>query len=325
MVWELRNDGCWYGRWSWSQWEAEHDLRKLVSTRRLHSGGAWGDIEISNQVLHRVVEYAAELSLTRTKQLERGIRPQIAVSGLGGLALVCRAWYAIVAPALYTRLELPCTWTATSRQLSLSTAQTVRMITVQGAWPCITHTTLSRHYPSLRSSLVSLSYHLSQGTLLDKHTGQYHPAHAVIYAQHNRLFRGVVKLELSHCRFLSSLDLLRLLTSFPALEHASFTFISVVYATDVAFVPPGNSPSRLRLVEIDASGQTTSFIVHCIAGKHSSPHHQVPPFCGLSRLERVNVARICGLMGAQLSSYQVDAMDSNGETCTCRALAEAHY
>ena len=290
MVWELRA-GCWQGKWQWSPWEKRGQLEKRIAASQDSAIHGWDTGDIPQEILLRVIENAAEASLspigTSTATISRAGRR------LGNLALVCRAWNHLISPTLYSHMCIPST--LTDAVLRQSTAKCVQAITVRSSWPCVTPMTLTRRNPCLRSSLVSLAYQASGVTKYNTNITSSHPTHLAICAQHNRSLRGVTRLNVTGCHFLSSTDLLKMLTSFPALELACLTTLFVTDVIQFAFVRAGHDPSRLRCVEVRHCDQPLSFLVHTMTGQHASPHLWLPPFRGLPYAERLAVAGICEL------------------------------
>lgn len=324
MVWELKAR-VWRGSWRWTPWAEEVEpLNRLEDRERIGRGWDTGSIpqETLLQMIQSVVysylwASARRLHKGNVTTLARWPRP---VNGLADLALVCRAWYTLISPALYHTLKL--SRPVASNSLRQSTMRNVRRISIHDAPSRSSHLSLPRHYPCLRSNVVWLSYtgpkekNRSIATV-------YHPSHASIYTQLHRSFSNVARLELDHYHFHSSLDLLHLLTSFPVLVRADLWNITVAHVSQAMFVRPGrrgSQTSRLRDILVYSPGHVP-FVAQCLTGPHVPPQRHVPQFRGLSRSERLLVLRLGEQVMSGSTQYHINAMDPNGEMCTCSKLS----
>ena len=313
MVWE-RRDGCWRGRWRWPPWEKRGIPDTYSDDRRERILRSWDTANAPQEVLLHVATGAVRSSLANIEEAVKRGSVRFDSHPLYNMALVCKAWYKVVAPALYSRLRV--SNTLTGEAFRHSTMKLARALHGVGGWPCQTLASLARQYRCLWSNVLLLEY---QGPEV-RHDYEppicsYHPSQAMIKSQCHHSFRSVVSLRLLRCRFLSSVDLLRLLASLPSLVQAHLQQTSVSTVSRIPFTWPGHRASRLQ--KISAHNPPLPFLVHCLTGVHNFPAIQVPPFLGLSATERLHVAGMTELIGSWGSSdYSIHAMDNSGETCT---------
>ena len=110
-------------------------------------------VRIPDELLLYIVERAAgtrpvvELEM---KERARSWGPVDRHAGLGNLALVCRTWYKIVAPRLYSALEMTQEDIAVDSRPRRSTARHARMISLQVAQPLVVSASLPRLFPNIQ-------------------------------------------------------------------------------------------------------------------------------------------------------------------------------
>ena len=224
MSWEER-DGFWYGRWRWGEWEtgSAHEGPHNDSKRGIGATDASG---IPTETLFNIIECVTGSKLTAGIEVEDAARGERWLSdgeGLMQLALVCRAWYGYIAPALYSTLEV----TETNRGSCLrpATAAHARRIAFIDSHPLAANVKLPQLPP--REFLSTLWLRWSGPLTEAKCTLSYHPSHAQVHLRaHSALF-NVSRLDLWYCDFLSSLDLLRLLAAFPNLVRVDLGCVKV--------------------------------------------------------------------------------------------------
>ena len=232
--------------------------------------------------------------------------------GLCNLALVCRAWYAIVEPALYTRLRP--TDGALRTPLRQSVARHARKITIRSARHSIISTRVAK--VSLRPSPAVELQWVGSDRKEDRIEAAYHPSHATVCAQVHRSYSNVVVLNLRHCNFLSSLDLLRLLAAFSALERVSLRGVSVSHVSEAAWRCSSAGPLQSIAVNNECTPSQLPFLTHYLTGPHARSHDERPAFHGLTSAERQLVARICRLFASIRSAdYHFNGMDKEGIAC----------
>ena len=96
--------------------------------------------------------------------------------GLGDLALVCRAWYQLIAPELYSKLEVVISAEFGLCSLQNKTAQHARRVLLRGTGLFAASATLRRSFPKA----VWLFW---CGPKVFDRVPDYHPSHARIYTQ----------------------------------------------------------------------------------------------------------------------------------------------
>lgn len=270
------------------------------------------------ETLLRVVECLVESRISATREMEEALRasnniPMRKEDVLGNLALVCRAWCALVAPALYDKLMV--TDKGLGSPLRQSLAQHARQIAVLGDRLFATSAKNAQLAPRPSPAVFMMWVGPEEAP-----QAAYHPLHAVAYAQAHRSYSNVATLALHHCAFLSSSDLLRLLASFTALEQVFLSSVSVVHVSDsvVRQGRPSASPIRLMTVDENCTPPRLSFLTYCWTWPRKPPNDQAPPFHGLLPAEQRLVARVHGLMlqpAIKSSFYQLFAIDNDGEIC----------
>lgn len=100
MVWKQR-DGRWWGRWRWTKWEEDCVWEKRVEDNRERAICAWNGGGVPQEILTRIVESLVGPRPSAVHDVEEAARDGDhieRVQGLGNLALVCRAFHAIIAP-----------------------------------------------------------------------------------------------------------------------------------------------------------------------------------------------------------------------------------
>lgn len=168
------------------------------------------------------------------------------VRGLGKIALVCRAWYTLIAPALYSKLQV--TDDIIASPLCQPVTHHARRITVSSAQPFMVSTWTAQLYP--RPSPVVWLLWVGPDHKEARQDAAYHPSCAVIYSQLHRSYSNVIRLDLSRCAFLSSSDFLRLLVSFPALERVHLRCVSFAHVSESA-IQSRPSVSLIRRINVD--------------------------------------------------------------------------
>ena len=321
MVWNTI-DGYWRGAWQWTPWEDEEqqERRAEVHPSRVHAVREWDAANIPQEILLLIVKYVAGVRRSSVRKLDDGVPHYTAIdrtSGSGNLALVCRAWYAITSPALYSMLVLTDAFDPST--IRPSTMEHVRSIAIQNAWPSLS--ALPRFYPSLRSNLRSLWYEEPQRKSGQQAAAAYNPSQLAVHLRANGSLAGLVDLNLLRSQFHSSSDLLRLLAFLPTVVRVDLKRVRVARVSDSVTIRPGKQARRLQSVRTDenCSPPGLAFVVQSLAWQVLQlPEQRVFSFCGLSRAEQALVGRTSerlGQKGFALVMYHNNVMDRNGEAC----------
>lgn len=319
MLWEQKDDR-WCSRWRWTRWERTEVWAKRVEDLRECAIRAWDAADVPQETLLRVVECLVGSYLSTTLEIEEVVRADQCiprVEGVGNLALVCRAWYTIIAPALYSKLEVRDK--VLGPPLRESLARHASQIQVRSNRPFISSAMVAQSAPR-PSPGVSLRWtgpdRNEASTSVD---APYHPTHAAIYVQLHRSYSNVISLSLWKCAFLSSPDLLRLLAAFSALQRVYLKTVSVTHVSGsvVRRARPFATPIRYIYADEDCTPPDLPFATHCWTWSYRPPNHHVPSFHGLHPAEQQLVARASGLAKQleRAAYYTLDATDKDGGTC----------
>ena len=273
MVWE-KWEGRWWGRWRWTKWEDTQAVEQRIKKRRELSIRAWDAVGTPEEVLLLVVEQVASSGLAFARGAEDSARNGTltwTASGLGNLALVCRAWYTVIAPALFSKiwvedklLEAP---------LRPTIARHARQTSVHSARPFVTSARTLARPASRPSPVVWLQWQGSDHASATGPGTAYHPSHALVYSHIHRSFSNVISFDLWHSTFLSSSDLLRLLASFPALERVRLFGVSVLHTSVSLARPRCQVGSRLQFILVDEHCDLSRlpFVTQCWTWPRRSP------------------------------------------------------
>lgn len=315
MVWEQR-DGRWWGKWRWTEREERDEWEQRMEDQRERAIRAWDATDAPQEVLLRVIEclVVPHLSAVREAGAAAKIRGYTTpVEELAKLALVCRAWYNLIAPALYNGLKV--TDKVIGHPLRQSVAQHARSIRIHGDRPMLASARMAQSAPRPSPAMRLQWYGTSRGDA--RRDAAYHPSHAVIYAQVHRSYPSVVTLVLHDCNFLSSSDLLRLLASFSALERVYLSSVSVARVTDSVVRRGRPSANLIQAISADRDCVPPGLpiVTHCWTWPRKPSNHQAPVFHGLLLAEQRLVACVYELVTKSSTWYRLDAMDSDGRTC----------
>ena len=313
LVW-TRKSGQWRGRWKWVKGKEIYNTDEL-ERRRNNAIRAWNAADIPIEIFLKLVECFTQFRLSDQRELEKAIESgdwgdvytlwskihnsSLSVVGLGRFALVCRAWYALAAPLLYSRLKVE---DYNFRQMSLdvrpSTAQYAWQADIRGPQHFVNSTQVAR----LLSGVVWLEW---QGVHDPPSRAPYHPSHALVYSQVHSVFTNVIHFDLQYCHFLSPVDLMRLLASFPNLVHV--TLFSVSFSS-MALKSTFARPKASRIRRICARHHSNvpelvAALAHCFTWYHS-PLSLLPRATGCAWLSHFDM----------LVSYEIYKLISPNDT-----------
>ena len=232
----------WHCEWEWTPYDrtAWHDL--------CSKGQAPSDVDAFDRVMKAQARGLPLEILLHMVHKSRHPRIQRKDNDtLATFALVCSSWYDLCAPSLYHTIAvqtfrakdfLDCIRAPHSR-----IPRYTKTVHVRGTHSWALYARLSGYLPNV--VMVHCS-DLSISRLDPASLGSYPPSCPRISGGLLRRLEHVKNIRLSYCRFDSSLHLLRLLGSFPALKYATLTGISC----KSSFVaPPTNvTPSRLNYI-----------------------------------------------------------------------------
>ena len=240
-----RTYGTWRPeRWIWVQTCATRTvagmtLRQTTAQPLASHTRIWNTIPL--EVLMNVIEYY--VSNLRTLRRTIGVTSTSCErNGLANLALVCPAWLTHIAPLLHHTITVDALrvdeLSALLRTPGSNIGRYARRLVVVGVQPWVASSRLARLLPGVNE------LHWGTDACTNDSPSFTHPSQLRTLCQIHAAFAGVKTLHLYHHTFLSVLDLLDLLGSFPALLS--------VYLVDVQIIaaPTTLSPKRQRSTQV---------------------------------------------------------------------------
>ena len=315
MIWE-RRDGRWCGRWTWGEWEDRDAWLECTEASRERVIAAWDAADVPAEVLLRFLEslVGSGPSVIREDSINQNVKAT-GLEGLGNVALICRAWYTIVAPTLYSKLKIRDSVPGTP--LRQSVGNYTKRIWILGDRPMVTSARVVRqsHCPSPAVWLLLGDFEGQAPS--PKDDAGYHPRHAIIYSQLHRTYSRVVALDLCNCRFHSSSDLMRLLASFPTLEQTTLARIIIAHVSQSVVQPRRSSTSLLWSIKAYhmCDPLDLRFVTQCWTWPHRPCTRPEPVFHGLHLAEQRSAAHVIKLVGLPDPHYHLDIMGCSCVTC----------
>lgn len=295
---------------------------------------------VPQEVLLQVIKCLAQ-DAPRNGEVHHDEQRRVPVEGLGNIALVCNAWYIIIAPTLYSGLVFRDK--VLKYPLPRSSAQHTRQITIRSNQPFGTSAKIAALVPC-PSSVERLIWEVpeaperparvrrrngavrplplnSQRAPLDLSVREapFPPMVAISHAHSHRPYSNLTRLHFSRCTFFPSADLLLLLATFPALEKVDLRQVSVARVSETAIRPKRGVSIRIRdiYVGVRCTPSGLPFVTHCWTWPCKPSKHQAPSFHGLILAEQRLIARVIGLAvkAGDASQHSLNVMDNNSRTC----------
>ena len=291
---------------------------------------AWHAADVPIEIFLRVIECYTEFRLSDQQRLDDAVgagdwvgayllRSRTRSSnlvGLGTLASVCRAWYTLSVPLLYSGIKVT-RWDIEwfRAEVRANIARYCRAADVRGPH----HFLHSAHAARLLPGVVWLEWRGVWDPIL---RAPYHPSHVRVLSQVHTSFANVIHFDLQHCHFLSPTDLLRLLASLQSLVHVSLfsvTFSKIPHQTHVA----RPKASRIRRISVryhSTVPQITALLAHTFTWPRPPTTSRSDGFTGLPWPEILIIRQIYQLLVPDDTTDNTILLDPTDDEKTCMRI-----